>query len=192
MRATLLCLLCMAMCLAGIPASPVLKAQKNNQAAPIDDMNVLMYGVLQFSETLHHVYESTDAKFARIERSLRRQEERLERLGQDDQGDQPRDIPSELPPQQHTGIKGKVHFSITHRLCQTIQCQHTQSCSVPFINSYVRVCFQDRALKHSSVLEGLLTWTQFQKQSIESQGQQLTKLQKLVGIIAEHSLKNAK
>lgn len=69
---------------------------------------------------------------------------------------------------------------------------NTQSCSVPFINSYVRVCFQDRALKHSSVLEGLLTWTQFQKQSIESQGQQLTKLQKLVGIIAEHSLKNAK
>lgn len=83
MRATLLCLLCMAMCLAGIPASPVRKAQKTNQAAPIDDMNVLMYGVLQFSETLHHVYESTDAKFARIERSLRRHEERLERLGQD-------------------------------------------------------------------------------------------------------------
>ncbi|XP_021413563.1 uncharacterized protein LOC110486361 [Oncorhynchus mykiss] len=189
MRATLLCLLCMAMCLTGIPASPVRKAQKNNQAAPIDDMNVLMYGVLQFSETLHHVYESTDAKFARIERSLRRHEERLERLGQEagqaaEKDRQMRQVLGQIQGQM-AGLQSEAEEA-EGKVARVEQEEGDLRTKVINLETYLQNYppnsiqeLKDRALKHSRVLEGLLTWTQFQKQSIESQNQQLTKLQKL-------------
>lgn len=49
----------------------------------VDDVNVLMYGVLQFSESLHHTYQNTEAKLARITRALTDTERLVQRLGQD-------------------------------------------------------------------------------------------------------------
>lgn len=49
----------------------------------MDDVNVLMYGVLQFSESLHHAYQNTEAKLARITHAITDTERLVQRLGQD-------------------------------------------------------------------------------------------------------------
>lgn len=53
------------------------------EAALVDDMNVLMYGVLQFSETLHHTHQNTEAKLSRIAHGIKGTESLVQHLGQD-------------------------------------------------------------------------------------------------------------
>lgn len=42
-----------------------------------------MYGVLQFSETLHHIYQSTEAKLERVMKAISRTESEVQKLGLD-------------------------------------------------------------------------------------------------------------
>ena len=84
MRVTL-CLLCVSACLTSPLAAPLAAPRKaaEAKAAPQDEVSVLMYGVLQFSQSFHEFYQSTEAKFARIAESLRSHELALEGLSQD-------------------------------------------------------------------------------------------------------------
>ncbi|XP_066566473.1 angiopoietin-like protein 8 [Amia ocellicauda] len=71
---------------AGLPVLPVSLGAPGQgevlpQVASVDEVNILTYGVLQFSQTLHDTYHSTRAKMARISRSLDLKESRLGLLG---------------------------------------------------------------------------------------------------------------
>lgn len=55
----------------------------DSKVAQVDDVNVLMYGVLQFSESLHHMYQNTEAKMERITRAITDTERLVRRLDQE-------------------------------------------------------------------------------------------------------------
>lgn len=52
-----------------------------DKAAPQEEVNVLMFGVIQFSESLNYVYETTEAKIAKISQTLRSHEGTIQKLG---------------------------------------------------------------------------------------------------------------
>lgn len=75
-----LCFLCMA---GAVHAAPLAKPSKaDDKAAPQEEVNVLMFGVIQFSESLNYVYETTEAKLARIGKVLKTHEGTLQKLGE--------------------------------------------------------------------------------------------------------------
>lgn len=75
-------LLCLAWGLRAVHAGPVRKSSKTaDKAAPQEEVNLLMFGVVQFSESLNYVYESTAAKIAKISQTLTRHEGTLQKLG---------------------------------------------------------------------------------------------------------------
>lgn len=79
-----LCLLCLTGGLRAVHAGPVRKTSKmKDKAAPQEEVNVLMFGVIQFSESLNYVYETTDAKIAKISQTLRGHEGTLQNLGRE-------------------------------------------------------------------------------------------------------------
>ena len=78
-----LCLLCVAGGLRAVQAGPLAKTGKmEDKAAPREEVNVLMFGVIQFSESLNYVYETTEAKIAKISQTLKSHEGTLQRLGE--------------------------------------------------------------------------------------------------------------
>lgn len=54
---------------------------RKTKAAPQEEVNVLMFGVIQLSESLNAVYETTEAKIAKISKTLKSHEGTLQRLG---------------------------------------------------------------------------------------------------------------
>lgn len=77
-----LCLLCLAGAVRSVQAGPVRKAGRTeDRAAPQEEVNVLMFGVIQFSESLKYVYESTEAKISKISQTLSGHEGALQKLG---------------------------------------------------------------------------------------------------------------
>lgn len=76
-----LCLICVAWGLRAAHAGPVGKTNKKKNAAPQEDVNVLMFGVIQFSDSLKYISETTEAKIDRISQTLKNHEGRLQRLG---------------------------------------------------------------------------------------------------------------
>lgn len=54
---------------------------RKTKAAPQEEVNVLMFGVIQLSESLNAVYETTEAKIAKISQTLKSHEGTLQRLG---------------------------------------------------------------------------------------------------------------
>lgn len=77
-----LCLLCLAGGFRAVHAGPVRKTSKmEDKTAPEDEVNVLMFGVIQFSESLNYVYETTEAKIAKISQTLKNHEGALQQLG---------------------------------------------------------------------------------------------------------------
>ncbi|XP_043089780.1 uncharacterized protein angptl8 isoform X2 [Puntigrus tetrazona] len=80
-----LCVLWMALCACGVSSSPLrsVQAGENVNMASADDVNILMYGVLQFTESLHHMYQSTEARLARLMKAVSRTESEVKRLGHD-------------------------------------------------------------------------------------------------------------
>ncbi|KAM7371822.1 hypothetical protein PAMP_009032 [Pampus punctatissimus] len=77
-----LCLLCVAGDFRVVHAGLVRKtSQMEDMAAPQDEVNVLMFGVIQFSESLNYVYETTEAKIAKIRQTLKSHESALQQLG---------------------------------------------------------------------------------------------------------------
>lgn len=74
------------LCLAA-HAGPVTKAKKTEAAAaaaaaaPRQEVNLLMFGIIQLSQAFKYVHETTEAKMEKIGQVLRRQEETLQTLG---------------------------------------------------------------------------------------------------------------
>lgn len=60
-----------ALCGCGARAAPV---APTGEPAPEEEVNVLMFGVLQFSDSLRHTYQSTEARLARLVRAVRNTE----------------------------------------------------------------------------------------------------------------------
>lgn len=75
-----LCLLCVA-ALGTVHAGRLPKSGKvEDGAAPQEEVNVLMFGVVQFSESLSYVYQTTQAKLAKITEALKTHEWTLQEL----------------------------------------------------------------------------------------------------------------
>lgn len=76
-----LCLLCLTWALKAARAGPVRKTNKTeDNTAPQEEVNVLMYGAIQFSETFRYVYETTEAKIAKIGQTMKSHERTLQKL----------------------------------------------------------------------------------------------------------------
>lgn len=78
-----LCLLCLAGALRAVHAAPARKTGKMDKAAPQEEVNVLMFGVIQLSESVNYVYETTEAKMAKISQTLKSHEGTLQKLGKE-------------------------------------------------------------------------------------------------------------
>ncbi|KAL0197120.1 hypothetical protein M9458_005660, partial [Cirrhinus mrigala] len=76
-----LCMLFAALFTNGVSSSPLKSV--GEKLASMDDVNILMYGVLQFTESLHHMYQSTEARLARVMKAMSRTESEMKRLGHD-------------------------------------------------------------------------------------------------------------
>lgn len=55
--------------------------QPGGGIAPQQEVNLLAFGLIQFSQALRHVHDTTQAKETEIRQVLQRQEEALEQLG---------------------------------------------------------------------------------------------------------------
>lgn len=77
-----LCLLCVAGGLRAVHANPIGKTgQAADRAVPQEEVNVLMFGVIQLGESLSYAFETTEAKMKKISRTLKAHEHTLQRLG---------------------------------------------------------------------------------------------------------------
>lgn len=74
-------LLCLAWGSRAVNAGPVRKTSKIEDNQPQEEVNVLMFGVIQFSESLNYVHETTAANIAKIIQTLKSHEGTLEKLG---------------------------------------------------------------------------------------------------------------
>ncbi|KAJ7992508.1 hypothetical protein DPEC_G00279400 [Dallia pectoralis] len=184
-----LLLLCMVTCSSGAPASLLRNVQtETNPTASKDQMHVLMYGVLQFGETLHRVYQSTDAKVAQIESSMRRREAALEKLGLDagQAAERKRHIGQILVQLrgQLAGLQSDAERA-KGKLARMEQEETELRTKVTNLETYLQNNvstriqeLKERVSEHSGFLEGLRQVTQLQQQTIRKQNQQLRALQK--------------
>lgn len=74
-----LCLICLIWGLKTACARPVRKTGKKNKAA--EEVNVLMFGAIQFSDSLKYISETTEAKIDKIGQTLKNHEGTLQTLG---------------------------------------------------------------------------------------------------------------
>lgn len=78
-----LCLLWIAVSLKMVNANPIrTTGRMEERAAPQEEVNVLMFGVIQLSESLSYVFETTEAKMKKISTTLKAHEDTLQKLGQ--------------------------------------------------------------------------------------------------------------
>ncbi|KAJ0001253.1 hypothetical protein NQD34_006273, partial [Periophthalmus magnuspinnatus] len=74
-------LLCFALVFKAVYTTPVRKTGRMEPiAAPQEQVNVLMFGVIQFSESLNYAYESTEKKMAKIIQTLKSHDLTLQQL----------------------------------------------------------------------------------------------------------------
>lgn len=183
-----LSLLCFAMGFKAAHASPVRKTGSvEASAAPQEEVNVLMFGVIQFSESLNYAFETTEAKIAKIIQTLKNHERTLQQLGaQTEQAAEvERQIKDMIRLLQDQMAKQEAQTKITRDWLVRIEQEEEQlRTKVKTLDTYLNNCFptsikelQERAEEHSSTLKGLQLLTQFQRESIESQNEQLQKLQ---------------
>ncbi|KAM9783919.1 angiopoietin-like protein 8 isoform 2-T2 [Syngnathus typhle] len=171
--------------LGAVRARPVKHADR---AAPREDVNVLMFGVLQLGESLNSVYESTEGKVANILLTMKEHEGNLKRLGE--QTAQAGEVEKQMKEviellqmfQQETQAK-----TAEGRLADIEREQAQLWTKVKSLEAYLNSTFpasikelQERAAFNASILKGLLHLTQFQKQKIDKQAKQLAALQRLV------------
>lgn len=81
-----LCLIYVVGGLREVHAGPIRNtSEMGDKTAPQEDVNVLMFGVIQFSESLNYAYETTEAKIAKISQTLKNHEGTLQKLGKQTQ-----------------------------------------------------------------------------------------------------------
>lgn len=182
-------LLCFAPSFKAVHAGPIRNTGKiEASAAPQEEVNVLMFGVIQFSESLNDAYETTEAKIAKIIRTLRSHERTLQQLGArtEQAAEVERQIKDVIWLLQEQMAKQEAQTKMTRDWLARIEEEEEQlKTKVKTLDTYLSNSFptsikelQERAEEHSSTLKGLQLLTQFQRESIESQNAQLQKLQK--------------
>uniref|UniRef100_A0A3B5ME73 Uncharacterized protein n=1 Tax=Xiphophorus couchianus TaxID=32473 RepID=A0A3B5ME73_9TELE len=139
----LLCLVCLVGGFGAVLAGPIRKTgSMEGKAAPQEEVNVLTFGVIQLSESLNYVFETTEAKMERISKTLKSREETLQQLGQ----------------QTEQAAEVEQQIKVVVQLLQ--------------VGAGINA--------HLQILKGLQTWNKIQKKDIETQDEQLSKLQKMV------------
>ncbi|XP_044036540.1 uncharacterized protein angptl8 [Siniperca chuatsi] len=185
-----LCLLCLAGGLGAIHSAPVRKTGKmEDKAAPQEEVNVLMFGVIQFSESLNYVYETTKAKIGKISQALKSHEETLQKLGR--QTEQAAEVEKQMKEViqllQAQMAKQQAQTKMTKDWLASMEKEEVElKTKVKRLEMYLNNSvptnikqLQERAEEHSNILKGLQHLTQFQKENIETHNEQLSKLQNI-------------
>ncbi|XP_035852590.1 uncharacterized protein si:dkey-114l24.2 isoform X1 [Sander lucioperca] len=181
-----LCLLCLAGGLRAVHAGPVRKTGKMaDKAVPQEEVNVLMFGVIQFSESLNYIYETTEAKIAKISQTLRSHEGTLQRLGR--QTEQAAEVEKQIKEViqllQAQMAKQQAQTKTTKDWLASMEQEVVElKTKVKKLEMYLNTNIsikelQERAKEQSNILQGLQHLTQLQKENVESQNEQLSKLQ---------------
>ncbi|XP_056257105.1 uncharacterized protein angptl8 [Seriola aureovittata] len=182
-----LCLLCVA---GAVHAAPLAKTSKmEEKAAPKEKVNVLMFGVIQFSESLNYVYETTEAKIAKISQTLRNHEGSLQKLGE--QTEQAAEVEKQMKEViqllQDQMAKQQAQTKTTKDWLASVEQEEVElETKVRRLEMYLNNSspssikeLQERAEENLTILRGLWYFTQFQKENIDTQNEQLSKLQKM-------------
>ncbi|XP_035472306.1 uncharacterized protein angptl8 [Scophthalmus maximus] len=185
-----LCLLCVAGGLRAAHAGPLPKTGKTqDKAAPQEEVNVLMFGVVQFSESLNYAYETTAAKMAKISKMLKSHEGTLQTLGK--QTEQAAEVEKQMKDVirllQAQMAKQQAQTMMTKDWLASVEQEEAELKTKVrrlemHLNNAVPTSIkelQERAEEHSDVLKGLHYLTQFHKENIETQNEQLSKLQSM-------------
>ncbi|XP_066529609.1 angiopoietin-like protein 8 isoform X2 [Hoplias malabaricus] len=188
-------ILCICVCVRayGVSSSP-LRPQRETQLAKADEVNVLMYGVLQLSESLHHMYQSTEAKLARVAREIKNTESVVQHLGQD--------------MEEAARVEGQIKEGLSFIQAQTAALQAQGQQTMGLVNSVGQEdaelkqklnnmeeqlsisnpasisALKETTQKHNTILKDLKSWTLQQIRQLERQTQQLAKLQKRTNIVS--------
>ncbi|XP_048047614.1 uncharacterized protein angptl8 [Megalobrama amblycephala] len=180
-----LCVLFVTLCVNGVSTSPLKSVQAGRKPVSVDEVNILMYGVVQFSESLHHIYQSTEARLARVMNAISRTESEVKRLGHD----------TEEAAQTERQIKEKLQLIQAQMKALQIQVQENRGTVTRVeleeaelkkkltsleenLKNSVPDTIKGTTLKSTSILKDLMKWTQEQKLKLENQNQQLADLQK--------------
>lgn len=185
-----LCLLCLAVGLGTVRAGPVRKTGKiEDKVAPQEEVNVLMFGVIQFSESLSDVYEKTEAKIAKVSQTLKRYEGNLQNLVKktEQAAEVEKQIKAVVQLLQTQMASQQVHTKMAKDYLTGIEKEAVElKTKVKRLEMHLNNSvptnvkeLKERAQEHSIILKGLQHLTQFQKENIDTQNEQLSKLQKM-------------
>lgn len=185
-----LCLLCLVGGLRAVSAGPVRKTGKTeDKAAPQEEVNVLMFGVIQFSESLKYVYETTEAKIAKISQALKSHEGTLQKLGMQTEqaAEVERQIKEVIQLLQAQMAEQQAQTRMTKDRLASMEQEDVQlKTKVKKLEMFLNNApsssikeLQKTAEEHSLVLKGLQDLIEFQKENIDNQNDQLSKLQNL-------------
>ncbi|KAM6905568.1 uncharacterized protein angptl8 [Xenentodon cancila] len=183
-------LLCVAGSLRDVHAGPIRNSSKmQDKAALQEEVNVLMYGVIQLSGSLSYVYETTSTKIEKIHQTLKNHEEILQKL--EKQAEQAAEVEKE--------IKEVIHLlqdETTNQQAQTLKSKERLNSiekdaaelktNVKRVEMYVNnsvaaiMELQGKAEEHSNILQGLQLLSEFHKEIIESQNEKLSRLEEMV------------
>ncbi|XP_070703443.1 angiopoietin-like protein 8 [Pempheris klunzingeri] len=185
------CLLCLAGGLRGLHAGPLRKTSKiEKKTATQEEVNVLMFGVIQFSESINYVYETTEAKIAKVSETLKSHEATLQKLGKQTEraADTEEQIKEVIQLLQAQMAKQQAQAKMTKDWLTSVEQEEVElKTKVKRLEMYLNNSaptsikeLQERAEGHSNVLKDLQHLTEFQKENIESQNEQLSRLQKMM------------
>ncbi|KAB5531106.1 hypothetical protein PHYPO_G00137080 [Pangasianodon hypophthalmus] len=178
---------CLCIWVCGVCSSPAMP-RTEAKVALTDEVNVLMYGVLQFSESLHHAYQNTEARLARLTRAITDTESFVQRLGQDTE----QTIRSERQIKDRLGVIQAETTAIQTQAQQTSglvykvereevaikqKISNLEATLKRFTTDRIKA-LKETTQKHNTLLHDLVSWTETQKQQLENQNQQLAELQK--------------
>ncbi|KAK1877905.1 Angiopoietin-like protein 8 [Dissostichus eleginoides] len=172
--------------LRAVHAAPVRRrtSEVKDKAAPKEEVNILLFGILQFSESLNYVHETTEAKMVKIRQTLRSHEGTLEKLNRQTEqaAEVERQIKAAIEMLQAQMAKQQAQTKMTKDWLASVEQEEVElQTKVKKLEMYLNTIIsikelQKRAEEQSNTLKGLQHWTQFQKENIETQNEQLSKL----------------
>ncbi|XP_068434379.1 angiopoietin-like protein 8 [Clinocottus analis] len=181
-----LCLLCLAGSLRAVRAGPVRKRMED-KVAPREEINVLMFGAIQLSESLNYVYETTEAKIVRISQTLRSHEGTLRKLGRETEqaAEVEKQIKEVIQLLQAQMAKQQAQTKMAGDWLSRMELEEEAlKTKVKKLEMYLNTNIsirelQERAAKQSDILKDLQNFTEFQKENIETLNKKLSELQKM-------------
>ncbi|XP_034394381.1 uncharacterized protein si:dkey-114l24.2 [Cyclopterus lumpus] len=156
-------------------------------AAPQEEVNVLMFGVIQLSESINYVYETIEAKIAKISQTLRSHEGTLQKLGRETEraAEVEKQIQEVMQLLQAQMAKQQAQTKMAKdRLGRMEQEEAELKTKVKKLELYLNTNMsikelQERAEEQSNILKDLQYFTEFQKENIETQNKKLSELKKM-------------